>query len=52
MIVVNAGDIFTGNAYVDYAHKRGEPIINIVGYDLNCWVIMNLTMDKRCSRRG
>ncbi len=39
VILVDAGDHFTGNPYVDYADERGKPIIelmNEVDYDVAC----------------
>lgn len=39
VIVVDAGDRFSGNPYVDNAGERGEPMIqlmNKVGYEVAC----------------
>ncbi len=40
VLVVSAGDYFTGNPYVDYAEERGEPMIrllNKIGCDVVCY---------------
>lgn len=39
VLLVSAGDIFSGNAFVDYHEEKGYPIIklmNAVGYNLSC----------------
>ncbi len=40
VLVVSAGDYFSGNPYVDYADERGEPMVrllNEIGCDIVCY---------------
>ena len=47
VLLVCAGDIFSGNPIVDQYNKKGYPMIDIMnktGFDISVMAIMNLTM--------
>ena len=48
VILVDAGDRFTGNPYVDYAEERGKPIITLMdGMRSPHWEITSATTGRK-----